>query len=262
MPSIEFIQNRLDSKEKELEKLNKKMGRILKAKESDYEENNPYGYSDYDLNRTTKDIDLCKKAIAELENKLTKEIEKDSSRDVAVILEFLENWKKRVTEFYLSRFEGYAEAEEQYRKDLKELDNLDYWDLRKLRRENPSAYNEYQNKIDEFKKEYRNAYGFLEPYVERVFNSETNLYDKFVFNEEKLAKELDLEAKRKYDFIIERTNAIVGQITDASNLYIGAKGDLNGYIIGTKGTAKVQTIGAGGYNIQVFHFRTLINKMK
>ena len=77
----------------------------------------------------------------------------------------------------------------------------------------------------------------------------------------KLEKDLTKEWNRKYDFIIERTNEIVGKITDASNLKVGAKGDLNGYIIGTKGTAKVQTIGAGGYNIQCFHFRTLINPL-
>lgn len=77
---------------------------------------------------------------------------------------------------------------------------------------------------------------------------------------QKLAKDLSEEADRKYDFIIERTNAIVGEITDASNLRIGSKADLNGYVIGTRGIAKVQTIGAGGYNIQCFHFRTLINR--
>lgn len=76
----------------------------------------------------------------------------------------------------------------------------------------------------------------------------------------RLKKDLDEEANRKYDFIIERTNAIVGKITDAGMLKIGAKGDLNGYIKGEKATAKVQTIGAGGYNIQCYHFRTLIHK--
>ena len=75
----------------------------------------------------------------------------------------------------------------------------------------------------------------------------------------KLRKDLDQEAAQKYDNIIERTNKIVGQITDASNLSVGASGDLNGYIIGTNGTAKVTTIGAGGYNIQCYHFRTLIH---
>lgn len=76
---------------------------------------------------------------------------------------------------------------------------------------------------------------------------------------QQLAKDLNEEANRKYDFIIERTNAIVGEITDASGLSVGSKQDLNGFIVGTRGTAKVQTIGAGGYNIQCFHFRTLIN---
>ena len=76
---------------------------------------------------------------------------------------------------------------------------------------------------------------------------------------QQLEKDLNEEANRKYDFIIERTNAIVGEITDASGLSIGSKQDLNGFIVGTRGTAKVQTIGAGGYNIQCFHFRTLIN---
>ena len=78
----------------------------------------------------------------------------------------------------------------------------------------------------------------------------------------KLNKDLDDEANRKYDFIIERTNAIVGKITDASALKVGAKGDLNGYIKGENGKAKVQTIGAGGYNIQCFHFRTLIHEAR
>ena len=76
---------------------------------------------------------------------------------------------------------------------------------------------------------------------------------------QQLEKDLNEEANRKYDFIIERTNAIAGEITDASGLSIGSKQDLNGFIVGTRGTAKVQTIGAGGYNIQCFHFRTLIN---
>ena len=54
----------------------------------------------------------------------------------------------------------------------------------------------------------------------------------------------------------------VGTITDASALYIGPEGDINGYIVGTEGEAKIQTIGAGGYNIQCFHFRTLIHEYK
>ena len=80
------------------------------------------------------------------------------------------------------------------------------------------------------------------------------------------------EKKRKYDFLVERICAIVGTITDATNLRVGEKGDLNGYIIGTDGEATVQTIGAGGYNDniildsgrhgQIFHYRTIIKRRK
>ena len=78
----------------------------------------------------------------------------------------------------------------------------------------------------------------------------------------RLNKNLSEEANRKYDFIIDRTNRIVGQITDASNLSISDNGELNGIVIGTRGTAHVKTVGAGGYNIQCFHFRTYIKEHK
>lgn len=94
-------------------------------------------------------------------------------------------------------------------------------------------------------------YEYLKPYI-----GEQNLEAAM----QRLVKDLNEEANRKYDFIIERTNAITGEITDASGLSIGNKQDLNGFVVGARGTAKVQTIGAGGYNIQCFHFRTLINK--
>ena len=101
----------------------------------------------------------------------------------------------------------------------------------------------------------------MERYESREYNPETHQYDR-VFNRDKLQKELDVEADEKYDAIIERTNAICGKITDARGLWTSAKGDLDGIIIGERGVAKVQTIGAGGYNIQCFHFRTLVHEVK
>lgn len=62
--------------------------------------------------------------------------------------------------------------------------------------------------------------------------------------------------------LIGRIMSTVGTITDATALRIGPEGDINGYIEGTEGKAKIQTIGAGGYNIQCFHFRTLIHEYK
>lgn len=77
-----------------------------------------------------------------------------------------------------------------------------------------------------------------------------------------LDKAMEDEKKAKLVDLIVRINKVVGTITDASFLRIGAKGDINGYVVGTEGRAKVETIGAGGYNIVCFHFRTLIHEYK
>lgn len=77
-----------------------------------------------------------------------------------------------------------------------------------------------------------------------------------------LDKALEAEKKAKIIDLVNRIEKIVGRIVDGENLHIGAKGDLEGVIIGDKGKAKINTIGAGGYNIQCFHFRTLIHEIK
>ena len=42
MAKVEFIEKRIEGCKKNLEKAEKKLARILKAEESNYEENNPY----------------------------------------------------------------------------------------------------------------------------------------------------------------------------------------------------------------------------
>lgn len=73
--------------------------------------------------------------------------------------------------------------------------------------------------------------------------------------------EEDCDLKR-LQFII-RTNAITGDtITDAHLFIAHESGDVNGTISGTNGIATVKTIGAGGYNVQCYHFRCLIKSVK
>ena len=62
--------------------------------------------------------------------------------------------------------------------------------------------------------------------------------------------------------LIDRVVERVGQITDTKYLRLDRDNAgysiINGRIIGTKGTVRIESIGAGGYNIQRYHIRVLV----
>lgn len=260
MASVEFIMNRIEGAKKKIAKLESKLERI-KAAEATNWEINPYYYHKDDLKWTGRDLEDAKKSLAKYEQELEEANQKAASRNVPAITEFLDNWKIRMREMYEKAFEEYPAAYAAYQEDIKPYE-MDYFEERKMKRENPDKWIEIKEARDNINEAFNMRFGFIQPYIERAYDHEAFTYSLWAFDNLKLEKDLTDEYNRKYDFIIERTNKIVETITDASNLKVGAKGDLNGYIIGTKGKAKVQTIGAGGYNIQCYHFRTLINRLK
>ena len=257
MASVEFITKRIEGKEKELEKLTKKMERIRKAEATGWTVN-PYYYSEYDIRVTTRDIEDAQRALDNYKAQLATETEKDNSRNVEVILAFLEGWKARVRWQYTAGLTEYYEEKQAVREAY---GTPEYDETRKAFYTKCHGVYEYRTSVNPWtKREERYKVKIEDGEYEylKAYTVESTLEGALA----RLEKDITQEAKRKYDFIIERTNKIVGTITDASNLRIGAKDDLNGYIIGDRGTAKVQTIGAGGYAVQCFHFRTLINPMK
>lgn len=273
MASIEFIQKRITGKEKELDKLTKKLERIRKAEAFNWDDDhNPYYYREYDLKHCLEDIEAAQKALADYKEQMVAEIEKANSRNVKVIVDFLEMWKGRVREYYGDGLKAYYNEMETVHNIMNAHEAFRWGspEYNEAKTKADAAYEAWHTKCNgkyETKQDVTHTgrmitrrvkvrdgeYEYLKPY-----SGERTLEEALA----RLERDLVQEANRKYDFIIERTNHIVGTITDASNLEIGDKDDLNGYIIGTKGKAKVQTIGAGGYNIQCFHFRTLINPMK
>lgn len=255
MASLEFIQKRIAGKEKEIATLNKKLDRILKAQATNWEKN-PYWYSERDLSLTQRDIDIAQKALQDYKDQLNAETEKANSRNIPVILEFLAQWKERVMNYYKEEMPRYNEARKAY--SAAESEYVDWYNSCGWRtsKNDPEEYRRREKERKERRAAFKARWNFLSEFVEHDYNNGNPIY---FLNESKLQKVLNQEADAKYDFIIERTNAIAGQITDASGLYIGYKGDLNGLIIGTRGTAKVQTISAEG-PIQCFHYRTLIHK--
>ena len=240
-----------------------------------------------DVDSKMDDIKRTEKAIAEVEAKLADYqaqlqiiTEKENSRNVKVIIDFLENWKHMVHDFYMEAVNDYHTARQELNRLRAVRESFMYGS-----QEYKEADEEVEVSEDAFRK---NLHGFYEErtVTEWVYNYRTRKNELKTFQKEVkvrdgkwefasryltkdiaegealLNKDLKKEAEAKYDDIIERTNQVVGQITDASRLECNEKGNLDGIIIGTKGTAKVETIGAGGYNIQCFHFRTLINKLK
>ena len=244
MASIEYITKRVEGKEKEIKKLEGKMSRILKAEATDWEVN-PYCYNERDKKYTARDLEEARTALADWQAKLVIATEKANSRNVKAILDFLEIWKKNVRDFYESQYPKYLVAKQEWY----EIDHAytQWWNYE--RRNDPDS----RAKEAEHRKQRRafaERWSFIEHYA-----------DYRGFDWERLDRDLKNDANAKYDDIIERTNDIVGEITDAGGLSVGEKGELNGIIIGTRGRAKVHTIGAGGWNIQCFHFRTLIHKI-
>lgn len=239
MASIEYITKRIEGKKKEIAKLEKKLERIAKAKASNWE-NNPYCYSEWDERVAIIDLEAAREALAKYQAELASEIEKDNSRNVEAIINFLNGWADRVFEWYCTEFANYQVALSDYRMKVEKFEDRFTFSR--------DAYKEYK----EAKKRFDSRWNHLYTYV----------VDKSNLDVKKLRKDLEREKKAKYDDIVERANKICGTITDATGLRIGDKGELNGVVIGSRGNARINTIGAGGYNIQCFHFRTLIHELK
>ena len=285
MASIEFLNERISKAEEKISKkentITKKTALIEKKlalieKTADEHERR---WIDYDIRHLKEDIERGRKEIAEIRNSLDKyiaqknaELEKAASRNVPAIVNFLENWKRKMFDYYNIGLEPCYKMKGELKALVLNLRNYRY-----CTDEYEEALKPYRLLKDEYDEktcgtfedvEYINRYGRPDKKRVKVTEGEWeylrpyDCYDSYEQGAAKLKADLRDEANRKYDFIIERVNAICGTITDASGLKVGAKGDLNGNIVGERGTAHVQTIGAGGYNIQCFHFRTLVHEVK
>ena len=270
MASKDFILKRIEGKKREIEKLKKKMARILEAQATNWTKN-PYWYREDDIRYTERDIREAEAALAKYEKDLSDEEKKAESRNIPAITSFLDKWLARNMEYYSQGLKEaflikdrvrmlyeestkykwgspeYEYAEQKYKDANKEYKQKLYGYYKEV-----TATDRYGRKCTNSVKERSGELEYINHYMERTYEESMA----------KVEKDLKREYDRKYDFIIEETCRFVGKITDATRLRIGAKGDLNGYIEGTDGTAKVQTIEAGGWNIQCYHFRTLITPVK
>lgn len=139
--------------------------------------------------------------------------------------------------------------------------------LKKFAEKMEMIWNEYDKNEREFLKrrykEYKDTYPELgKAYHEFLKAYKYSGYAKMSVTDEEIEKEnkkaVDALILNLFNRVIEKT----GKITDAAGLRVttGNSGYavINGVVIGEKGRAVVESIGAGGYNIQRYHIRTLV----
>lgn len=141
-----------------------------------------------------------------------------------------------------------------------------------LTTEIPEKLQQYQRDLvtewDEFDKakrqRYRDEYKELS-YTEFVKKHRYAGYAFMQLTDAEIHKSNENDAKKLILNLINRVKGIVGEITDYSHLDVepgnGGFAVITGYVVGTTGRAQVETILAGGYNIQRLHIRTLVKEI-
>lgn len=194
------------------------------------------------------------------ETKYLTQLNKEETPKIKVLWDFLTRWENNAREWYIRNSKLYYDL---YTNEDKE------WEAYKTTKE-------YQEEMDYIQYLYPHSQKWsIEYKVERRWKEryyeDINMFTKDIthgskehrIDMERLNKFLAQEKTHKYEDLCNRITSVVGEILDVSNLSIGEKqGELNGIVIGSKAKAKVETISAGGWNIQCFHYRTLVNKVK
>lgn len=178
-------------------------------------------------------------AICEYENKLDDIIGAESKLEDAE--QVVRNWQEKLDKQVKLELTLANEVPEAFKQARAEL--VERWVEQDIREREVMKQKKQELSYKEFRKLYR--------YTEEEALKHTD---------EEFRKIEEREADMWLINLYNRVKDITGEITDCSSLYWGGK-CLDGTVVGVNGTARVDTIGAGGYNIQRFHLRVLVHKM-
>lgn len=190
--------------------------------------------------QNTAEHDEAYWAICEYEHKVD---------DIKNATEKLED-KKRILQNWKDRLEA-AEAQEQtFLKEVPEAmkgmmnELIDRWDGYDIERLN-HLKEEYKNLgYKEFTKKYPKSYNFMR------YETPETIHKANVKHAEAYVMDL-----------YNRIHLITGEVTDWSGIYCAGVA-LNGFVKGQLGAVNIETILAGGYNIQRLHCRTLVHEVR
>ena len=201
------------------------------------------------------DVQMYRQALDEIDNRTEtikkyetkiQEIENfENDNKIEVLVKFLDNWGKIAYDFYIENANLYCDLKAKEKEECEKY-------MQKYSSSSKPSYVLYNI----FLKEY---YADIAPVTQIIT---TRPYSREI-DTAKLEKIIEDEKVKKYKDLIERVTKEVGEIVDASDLSIGSKnGELNGIIVGKNGKVRIETISAGGYNIQCLHYRVLVKRLK
>jgi hypothetical protein len=187
---------------------------------------------------------------------------------VLVIDQFLQEWKEKA-------FQYYKDLQKRYLIERKKEYEINFENLKIIRRScwddytfGQSKYNDEQinqllekiNSNNMIQREIDNLkcdihYHMIKKWEQMIGKTNISIIQH---DDQWIEKFLDREVEAKKQNLITRITKKAGNILDASGLYIANNGEINGLIKGDIKTVKVETITAGGYNIQCYHFRVLV----
>ena len=216
-----------------------------------------------------------------------------NGKDVNVIVEFLNNWEKEVTDYWMKRFEYFENEHESYynaviKNSIEYMITYNSWEhteqIVEMWKDSPyvefyPTYEEYKqnaNYRDKCSEAIRSALRELEEEYESQFSIRViEKWGKSKWNPNKetfetnMRKDISKEKDRKYDQLIKDVEGICGKIIDMSHIKIGYTKNLEGYVIGEKGECELWTSIAGGFNEnvivnvkhgQIAHFRFYVKR--
>ena len=260
-------QRSLDEQKRYLETWNKN---LIEAKQRESEGKNTYimgsKYWEREIKSTSKKIEKLEKELDTIMKNIPDDVQSEiNQRDEIFItfsklISFLEKvWNDR-DEVLKKACDDWLD------KEMKELKDSWYELSSKKRNE----FREMKAKTEYNSKEKDKFMDKLE--MENYIIPRNKLLDKAGFHEiseyvrvssksiESLKKENLEDAQQSVLNLVSRVEDKVGKITDWSGIHFGSNGMLNGRVTGTCGSTYVETIGAGGYNIQKFHYRVILKK--
>lgn len=277
---IEKIKATIERHQKALAKLENKLLELQKQPPSDdltreiYFAECDIKYKKEDIRANEAKLEESRRLLRDRERSYNKSLEEDrivEQNTPQIIKDYLEKWKADAFDWYLRRYAAFQDFKEKLRTDEIEIRNKAIAECEEYARYRgrEMSYHEYINMyphrpVDEMLKEAKLDYSSVQKRKKEFAGAvvlkmceQHSAPDREAW----LKKYLEAEKREMILDLVSRLREHVGTITDATGLHMGYTG-VEGLIIGDKGKAKLQSIGAGGYNVQCWHVRVLIHPVK